>query len=103
MIDASFASPTAVTQEDVPLNESIDALPAFDALESLSLDLPELPEINWDLDAALPPLDDLFSFDSTPAPSGPIESSALSVPTEPSLGQLEGWLDAILSDRAHTR
>ena len=61
------------------------ALPTLD-LDSLSVDLAPLPEMNWDLDVTPPP-----QVATPPEAANPV------------IGELEGWLDAILADRAHTR
>ena len=68
---------------DPPLDDL--TLPALD-LDSPSIDLAPLPDMNWDLDV-------------TPH----IEVAAPPEAADPVIGELEGWLDAILADRAHTR
>jgi len=91
----TIEAPLAIDEESAGIAAlpEIDSLPALDALESLSLDLSPLPEMNWDFDAAL-------QFDDAPVAPRPHEPP---VPVDPALGELEGWLAAIIADRAEQR
>ena len=80
-------------------------LPSLDALESLSLDLPPMPDLgDWTLDTSLaldlptptfaePPLDQL----EAPA------HAATTTSIDPVLAELEHWLAAIVADRSESQ
>jgi len=82
-----------------------ETLPSLDALESLSLDLPPMPDLgDWTLDTSLsldlptptfaePPLDQL----EVPAHAATTRS------TDPVLEELEHWLAAIVADRSESQ
>ena len=98
------AAPPAVSDEMMPSAPPDVHLPSIDALDALSLDLPPMPDLgDWTLDTSLaldlptptfaePPLDRL----DMSAP--PAAASA-----DPVLEELEGWLAAIVADRAQSR
>ena len=98
------AAPPAASDEMMPSAPPDVHLASIDALDALSLDLPPMPDLgDWTLDTSLaldlptptfaqPPLDRL----DVPAP--PAAASA-----DPALEALEGWLAAIVADRAQSR
>ena len=127
------SGPTAppVTSDEQPAAPSAERLPSLDALESLSLDLPPMPDLgNWTFDTSLaldlptptfaePPLDQLEAhvplLDQLEAHVPPLDQldvsvlpAALPVPpaealADPVLEELEQWLAAVVADRAQSR
>jgi tetratricopeptide (TPR) repeat protein len=103
------AEPAKQSTIDEHVLPAVD-LPALDALESLSIEMPALPDLSWDFDTALN-LDDLqassafeepapgATFEAAPLAPAPVAAAAVAH-VDPALGQLEQWLAAIVADRA---
>lgn len=92
----------SAASEAAPAGEN---LPSLDALESLSLDLPPMPELDdWTLDTSLAL--DLPTPTFAEAPLDQLEvpaHAATTRSTDPVLEELEHWLAAIVADRSQSR
>jgi tetratricopeptide (TPR) repeat protein len=117
------SGPTAppVTSDEQPAAPAAAHLASLDALESLSLDLPPMPDLgDWTLDTSLaldlptptfaaPPLDRLEAHVppldqldvSVPPAALPVPPAAALA--DPVLEELEQWLAAVVADRAQSR
>ena len=101
---AAAAAPPATSDEMMPPAPADAYLPSIEALDALSLDLPPMPDLgDWTLDTSLALDLPTPTFTEAPLDRRDVPAPPPAAAANPVLDQLEGWLAAIVADRAQSR